>query len=245
MATATPRYMIRQSTYIEGIGCLAREGPTEVELPANFPPRNSFEPLNDAAFEAFRRRDEALLTQSQAKIKDLEKEIAAQKEEGATDEELAGLTAEMAALRAAHHKLPRQLKQVPVHGKGRPEYSLTKPVLGKPVLGGASPFTPIAEPPLPQGGPVKEEAAQRLIQFARQGGANEKDLAALAVRLGLPAVQYNIVEKSEAPAPAGAPEDAPMDVTLGGRTGSFSPPAAPPAPAASPTEKKPKRASDA
>jgi hypothetical protein len=129
MPTELPRYLVRYPSYLEGVGTIARVEPEEISLPVSVPVRNSWEPKNEAARQQFRLRNEKSIAESLSKIDELQKSINEAKEDGAVDDELAGLNEELSALRVAHAKLPRQLKAVPGFG-AKPTHVL-EPVSGK------------------------------------------------------------------------------------------------------------------
>jgi hypothetical protein len=176
----TPKYLIRHSTYIEGIGCIAREGPEEFDISPAISPRNSWEPLNDAARAAFKARDEKMLSESKARVEDLQKEIEAQRADGASEEELVHVIDELAQARAAHVRLPRALKRIPSFGP-KPVYTRSEPSPVDRVPRIANTDADI-EAARAAGKSAEEIAAirgEKLVNAARNGGASEADIKAL------------------------------------------------------------------
>lgn len=189
MATEHPKYLISQGSYIEGMGVLAREGPEEHSLPyPHVTPRNSWQPLNDAAKAAFADRNAKVMAKHQAEIDELQKTYKAAIEDGAREEEAAGIIEQISRLRVEKSKLPARLKAVPRAGPPA-QYTHSEP-------------TPISEA---QRGPHFDETIERLVNAARGGGASENDIKTLRATLAAEASKPS--EDAPAPATASKPAD--------------------------------------
>ncbi len=160
MPTEAPKYRIHQPTLINGVFFDQQHVPAEIDLPASFEPRNSFEPLNEAAREAFRRRNAKRLQVLDDEIAEIVAEVDELKKAGVGDDELAGFSAVLSQKRLARAQMPRALKQVPTFGGAKPTHTLNFGIVHD-------------KPPAPMTG------ADLDIDAAKKNGASDEDLAAM------------------------------------------------------------------